>query len=297
MSELAQRVAVAVVAIPVVLGLVYIGGWYVAVPLAGFAGWAAHEVYRFAREKQVEPIEWVGVLAAAAFVLLGAWRPAFRDFAASALGVVIAATVVAAIEAMRTRGPRGNPLSAASITVFGALYSGLSLAFVPLLLALPEARGWTIGAAEVDPVASLYVVALPLAATWVGDAAAYFAGTAWGKGRARLAPTISPNKSWVGFWANVAGGSAAAVAWLIVAGGRLPGVAEAGTWPFAVIGALLGFVAVIGDLLESVFKREAGVKDSGTLFPGHGGVLDRIDSLVFTIPSAYGLLILLGYLP
>ena len=80
----------------------------------------------------------------------------------------------------------------------------------------------------------------PLAATWIGDAAAYFAGTAWGKGRARLAPNISPNKSWVGFWASLAGGSAAAVGWLFVAGGRLPGLTGAGVLPFALIGAVLG---------------------------------------------------------
>ena len=147
-----------------------------------------------------------------------------------------------------------------------------------------------------DPLASLFIVALPLAATWIGDASAYFAGTAWGKGRARLAPTISPNKSWVGFWANLAGGAVAAVAWLFLVQDRLPGLADAGILAFAVVGAVLGFVAVIGDLLESVFKREAGVKDSGTLFPGHGGVLDRIDSLVFTIPTSYALLILVANL-
>jgi phosphatidate cytidylyltransferase len=242
----------------------------------------------------VEPIEWIGVTSAASFVLLAAWRPVFQEYAPFALGVVIGASLIAAIEAMRTRGPDGHPLSAAAVTVFGEIYTGLSLGFIPLLLALPVNRAWGTGTA--DPLASLYIVALPLVATWVGDAAAYFAGTAWGKGRARLAPTISPNKSWVGFWANLAGGAVAGVAWHAVTGGRLPGLAEAGLLPFALIGAVLGFAAVIGDLLESVFKREAGVKDSGTLFPGHGGVLDRVDSLIFTIPASYGLLILLASL-
>ncbi len=292
MNELAKRVAVSVVAIPAVLALVYLGGWFVAAPLAAFAAWGAHEVYRFAQEKDVRPIEWVGVTASASFVLLAAWRPVFREFAPFALGIVIVASVVAALEAMRTRGPEGSPLPAAAVTVFGSIYTGLALGFLPLLLALPVHQGWTTG--SVDPLASLYIVALPLVATWVGDASAYFAGTWWGKGRARLAPTISPNKSWVGFWANVAGAAVAGVAWLSVVGGRLPELAEAGVLPLALVGAALGFVAVIGDLLESVFKREAGLKDSGGLFPGHGGVLDRIDSLIFTIPVSYGLLILLA---
>jgi phosphatidate cytidylyltransferase len=98
----------------------------------------------------------------------------------------------------------------------------------------------------------------------------------------------------VGFWANLAGGSVAGVGWLFVTSESLPGLADAGFILFAVIGGLLGFAAVIGDLLESVLKREAGVKDSGVLFPGHGGALDRIDSLVLTIPTSYLLLIVLG---
>ena len=136
---------------------------------------------------------------------------------------------------------------------------------------------WTLG--TVDSLSSLYIVALPLVATWLGDASAYFVGTEWGRCRSRLAPEISPNKSWVGFWANLAGGSVAGVVWFFVSSERLPGLADAGFLLFAFIGGLLGFAAVLGDLLESVFKREAGVKDSGVLFPGHGGALDRIDSL------------------
>lgn len=294
MSELSKRVAVAVVAIPIVLGLAYLGGWFLAVPLSAFAGWGAHESYRLAHAKGIRPVEWVGVPAAAMFVLLGAWRPTFAGYAPFGLAVIIGVSLLAALEAMRTRGPDGDPLPTVAVTVFGAIYSGLALTFIPFLLALPGARAWT--ALDADPVAPLLVVALPLAATWIGDASAYFAGTTWGKGRARLAPTISPNKSWVGFWASLAGGAATGVAWLFIVQGRLPVLADVGPVPFALIGALLGLAAVIGDLLESLFKREAGVKDSGSFFPGHGGVLDRIDSLVLTIPASYGLLILVVYL-
>jgi len=293
-KEISKRIVVATAAIPLVLGLMYLGGWYLAVPLATFAGWAAHELYRLAQQKGVTPIEWVGVIASVLFVLFAAWRPTFQGFAPFALAVIGLTSILAALEVMRKRGPSGKPLATAAITVFGAIYTGLALSFAPLLLQLPIEYGWTLD--TVDSLASLYVVALPLVATWLGDASAYFVGTEWGRCRSRLAPEISPNKSWVGFWANLAGGSAAGVVWFFVTSERLPGLADAGFVLFAFIGGLLGFAAVLGDLLESVFKREAGVKDSGVMFPGHGGALDRIDSLVFTIPSSYVLLVLLGEL-
>jgi phosphatidate cytidylyltransferase len=140
------------------------------------------------------------------------------------------------------------------------------------------------------------MVALPLAATWIGDASAVVAGSAWGRERAKLAPTISPNKSWVGFWAALLGGAGAAVLWLAIAVRHVPELEPVPFAAMAVGGALLAFAAVLGDLAESLLKREAGVKDSGTFFPGHGGVLDRIDSLIFTLPGAYGVLLLLTWL-
>lgn len=293
MSELAKRVAVAVVAIPLVLGLVYVGGWLLAAPLAVFAGWAAHEVYRMAGRHGVRPIEWAGVSTSAGLVLLATGRPTFGAFAPPALGVIGLLTLVAILEAMRTRGTEGHPLAATAVTVFGAIYTGLALAFVPLLHALPAVRGW---AGETPAqLAGLLVVALPLAATWIGDASAYFAGRAWG--RSKLAPTISPNKSWVGFWAALAGAGAAAFLWLLVAGRFLAEARSTGILLLTLTGVALGLAAVLGDLVESLLKREAGVKDSGTFFPGHGGVLDRVDSLLFTVPGAYVLLMLLDALP
>jgi phosphatidate cytidylyltransferase len=142
-----------------------------------------------------------------------------------------------------------------------------------------------------DPWAGLALIVLPLACTWVGDACAFFAGKAWGK--AKLAPSISPNKSWVGFWADLAGGAVAAGAWYALAAPRLPGL-RLGLPVVLAIGVLLGLGAVVGDLAESLLKRQAGVKDSGTVFPGHGGALDRLDALFVTLPLAYVALALLG---
>jgi phosphatidate cytidylyltransferase len=289
-SELAKRWAVAVVAIPLVLLLGYRGGWTLAVPLAGFAGWAAHECYRLAAAKDVRPLGAIGSATAAGLVLVAAWQPTFAAFAPFALALIGISGMVALVSAMFVRGPDERPLAATSVTLFGAIYAGLSLSFLPLLHALPASLSW--GGGSTPAWSGFLVLTLPLVATWIGDAAAFFAGTWWGK--AKLAPTISPNKSWVGFWADLGGAAVAGVGWILFAGPHLPGLAQLPVAVFACLGALLGLAAVTGDLAESLLKREAGVKDSGTFFPGHGGVIDRIDSLMFTVPTAYWALVVLG---
>jgi phosphatidate cytidylyltransferase len=120
-------------------------------------------------------------------------------------------------------------------------------------------------------------VLLVLVLVWIADSAAYFAGRAWG--RRKLAPTISPGKSWEG----AIGGLIGALLYAIICGYFIQGIAWA---PFLATAALLAMVSIVGDLFESAAKRQAGVKDSGTLLPGHGGILDRIDSATATLPLA-----------
>ena len=295
MSEIGKRWAVAAVGIPIVLVLLYIGGWPIALVVAGFAALGAWECYRLADRGGVAALDWLGAAAAAALVLAAASQPTFTTFAPVALGSIGTLTVVALVLAMAVRGPARKPLEVVAITVCGTIYVGLSLAFVPLLHAMPAERLWTygssVGAASpaVNQWGGLMVVALPLAATWIGDAAAFFVGRAWGKGG--LAPTISPNKSWAGVWAGLIGAGAAGVIWWLVASAVLP-AQPLGPVTAALVGVFLGVCAILGDLAESLLKREAGVKDSGTLLPGHGGVLDRIDALTFTLPAAYAALAL-----
>lgn len=298
MSDLAKRWAVAGVGIPAVLLLLRLGGWPLAVPVSLLAALGAREIYGFAERGGAVPLRGLGVGLGAALVLLAAWRPTFAGFAPLALGLLGAATAVALVAAMRVRGVAGKPLEVVAVTVFGALYAGLGLAFVPLLHALPAAwSASTPGASGPGAWDGLLLVALPLASTWLGDALALFAGTAWGKGG--LAPTISPNKSWVGVWAGLAGAGLAAVVWYLIADARVAGLplasrSVAGALAALLIGVALGVAAILGDLVESLLKRQAGVKDSGTLFPGHGGVLDRLDALTFTLPTAYVALLVAG---
>jgi phosphatidate cytidylyltransferase len=120
-------------------------------------------------------------------------------------------------------------------------------------------------------------VLLLLVLVWIADTAAYFVGRAWGK--RRLAPGISPGKSWEG----AAGGLIGAALYAII----IAFITERGAWLALVATAvLLGMVSIVGDLFESAAKRQAGVKDSGSLLPGHGGILDRIDSATATLPLA-----------
>lgn len=132
--------------------------------------------------------------------------------------------------------------------------------------------------------AGLAMVALPapqllavLALTWIADTTAYFVGTRWG--RRKLAPSVSPGKTWEG----AAGGLAGVLVYAGIMGAMMKGIAWA---PLVGTAALLAALSIVGDLFESAAKRQAAVKDSGTLLPGHGGILDRIDSATAALPLA-----------
>jgi phosphatidate cytidylyltransferase len=138
--------------------------------------------------------------------------------------------------------------------------------------------------------AGAWLVFFPLVVTWVCDTAAMFGGRAIGG--PKLAPTVSPGKTRSGSLAGVVGGLLVAP---LFAAAVFPRVGvTVPLWQLAVIAAVLGVVGQVGDLAESLFKREAGVKDSSQLIPGHGGVLDRLDSLYFVVPMAAAMYRLFG---
>lgn len=170
----------------------------------------------------------------------------------------------------------------------------LCLRLQPLTLVLPTAGAAVLGtfyifgpwwSAIALHAQSPHWLLFALASNWVGDSAAYFAGRAIGKNK--LAPRISPGKSWEGTIAAWFGTVAFAVAYLPWAIGLSYGEA-------ALIGAVVNPAGQVGDLVESALKRGANVKDSGTLLPGHGGWLDRLDSSLFTLPVTHALLLVIG---
>jgi phosphatidate cytidylyltransferase len=187
------------------------------------------------------------------------------------LAIVVAFGIVA-ILVFIAQGARGRPmpgLLGALFTLAGSLYLGYLFGFlVDLWLAGPSAtRGW-LGALPVW----LLLALLP---TWAADSVAYFVGSRIG--RNKIAPRISPGKTWEGTLAGFGGAAVAALLIAVSAGMQ--------TGPALLVAILVGPVGFAGDLFESAIKRAAGAKDSGTLFPGHGGVLDRIDSLIFVAPA------------
>ncbi len=131
-----------------------------------------------------------------------------------------------------------------------------------------------------------WVLFLLLAVVWVGDSAAYFVGRRWG--RTKLAPVVSPNKTWEGAVASVVGALLCGALWSVW---RLGGL----SWPVLIVAIAASVGGQVGDLVESMLKRGAGVKDSGTLLPGHGGMLDRMDAVMFAGPVMLICLWAFGY--
>ncbi len=271
MSNLAQRLLFAAVAIPAVLAIIWFGGWLLAVALAALAVLGTGEVYGLARRQGVEALSGAGFGAAVALPLGAYWMIARSAGVDVALFAAVGWLLALPLLAMR-RGPGARPLAAVAVTVFGVLYAAALPAFLLLLRHSP--------AGPTAPLARTALVAFPLVLTWLCDTAAMAAGSLIGG--ARLAPVLSPNKTWAG----AIGGAVTAVALAAVLG--VAALRPLG-WDVSVpqllgVGLAVGTVGQLGDVAESLFKREAGVKDSSTLIPGHGGVLDRLDSLYYVIP-------------
>lgn len=269
--ELRKRLAVAGIGIPLCAAVVWVGGWLFVAGVATLAAVGAREMAGMLERAGRPVMPWPTAAAAAALPV-----------AAAALGFGTAWTATAALApaamalAMVRFAPEERPATAAALTTVAVLYVGGLLSFaLPLRTGHAPAR-----------TAGTLVFFLPVVVTWIVDTAAYFGGRAWG--RRPMAPTISPNKTVAGGVAALAAGPAATVAYALLllpqAGDPLPGL---GPFPAAALGLLLAAAAVTGDLAESAMKRECGVKDASGLLPGHGGLLDRMDSLLWTIPAAH----------
>ena len=278
--NLLVRIAFAVPAIALSLVVVWLGGWVLAAALALLGMLGTREIYGFARKQGIEPLETLGLGAAAAGPFLMLWAEDYATWESVAYAGSL--WILAVLLAAMARGPERRPLTAVAVTVFGALYASALLAFILAIRHGPHS--------DAHPRASAALVILPLVVTWVCDTCAMAAGTL--VGGPKLAPVLSPRKTWAGAVGGAAGAVVAALVYGPLILDRMALRLDA--LQLAVVGVIVALSAQVGDMAESLFKREIGVKDSSTLIPGHGGVLDRLDSLYFVVPVSAGLFRLLG---
>jgi phosphatidate cytidylyltransferase len=258
LSPFWSRIAVVAVLLPAVIGLVYLGGWCLwALALVGSL-LALHELY--AMVATLRPLR-LGGYAGAIATLLGMQLGGVTWLFAGVLSTLLFAFLVFLVSQSRP-----TFTAAIATTVLGVLWIVGGLACLLLVRKIPEFGLWAV-------LAVMFTV-------FANDTFAFFVGRA--VGRHRMAPAISPGKSWEGF----VGGTLAAVAtaFLVLYRDRdeFLTISES-----LVLGVAVAIAAVLGDLFESAVKRDLGVKDSGRLLAGHGGVLDRIDALLFAGPVAY----------
>jgi phosphatidate cytidylyltransferase len=279
MTNFASRLLVAAVGLPLVLGMLWLGGWWLFTLLAVAACIAVHEFVTTARPlRPLAPAVYGGALLA----LLGAQKGGVVWLLGGFLATFVLAFVFHAVSS--TRAPT---TAAVGSTVLGAAWIGLGLGFVLLLREMHD-HGRLL--------AFTVVLTAFAAATF-----AYFGGRM--VGRHKLAPRLSPSKTWEGLLIGAAAGVFVSFIALYDTrhGHRGAGFLEnaahkyLSVWQAIVLGIVVVLAEVIGDLFESAMKRDLEVKDTGRLLGGHGGMLDRIDGLLFAAPAAYFLVVAYGF--
>lgn len=264
-AGLLPRLAVILLGVPCLYLITLRGGIFflLLVDLIIFLG--LREFYLLMRAKGYEPFEALGYFCALA-VSWYAWRQGV------AVPLILTVSLLLILIRELFRPVISRSLGHMGVTVLGIMYVGWLGSHLVMLRELPRAAG-------ADPAMGARLVFLAALLTWATDTAAYLFGVAFG--RHKLLPRVSPNKSVEGAVGGLLG--AAAVGWLC-----------ASTFvPFitplvgVLLGLAVGIMGQLGDLVESLIKRDAGIKDSADLIPGHGGVLDRFDSLLFTVPVIF----------
>ncbi len=260
LSAFVVRTATAAIYAAIMISAILWGrdlGLGVVLSIAGM--FAVGELYAITRREHRLPNEILGIVAVGSMPIAAALAGWLGLMSAVTALVIAAVAWHVAFRQVRT--------SDTAVTVFGALYVGFLLSFFVLIRQLDDGT--------ILALATLFSV-------WANDVFAYLIGSTLG--RHKMAPRISPHKSWEGF---AAGTAFTMLVWYLT--GLVVDIGLSTAW-LLLVGAAIALAAVLGDLFESRIKREAGVKDSGTLLPGHGGFLDRFDSLILVSIVAYHLL-------
>lgn len=265
--------------VPVLLAFWYGEFWWVALVFI-FTSFGAYEYYVLIERGGYRPARWFGIVWTLA-LLLSHWpRVRLEPELVLTFGFIIIfirillsqQNAAPQAEGGSTRQePGGRPFFDWALTAAGAVYLGLMLGQALALRLLPDGLYWLL---------------LGLGVTMVNDSAAYFVGVTLG--RRRILPALSPKKSWegtVGGWVGATLAGAGVAYWSPL---------DMTVWLGALIGLVGGILALFGDLAISMLKRQIGVKDSGVFLPGHGGFLDRLDSIMFVLPFVFQMALLLG---
>lgn len=250
------RLLTAIVAVPLVIALVALGGWWFFALVAAIFTVAVLEFGAMMRR------DGFPVTPAFAVVLLGVLLLDAQLPQAGLLGPGMSLVLLASL-GWQMAHRQGKPVADWALTIAGALYVGWCGACLLRLRALPDGLWWAL-------------TAIP--AIWLADSGAYSIGRAWG--RHKLAPTLSPGKTWEGYVGGIVVG-ALTTAGLTAVWGLRAGPAGPRPLDGLLLGLLVATLAPLGDLAVSMMKRQVGLKDTGTFFPGHGGALDRIDSILW----------------
>lgn len=292
MSELLKRVIVAIIAIPLAVFVIYIGGWTFNIVVLGISLVALWEYYKIAEKKQAYPNKHIGLVFGAVLILNISYYPIIQAVLYSFFILMMFTLFVLFFELWRKKSNMNLNIST---TLSGVIYIPLSLSFLILIRHLYNdinfLQNSTIDIIRINSPIFLakdsesgWLVLSILISIWLCDSAAFFTGKGFGKHK--LFERISPKKTWEG-----------AIDGFIFGIIAFWGAAEILIKDFPlihsiIIGVIVGIFGQIGDLAESQLKRDAGVKDSSAIIPGHGGFLDRFDSILFVMPIVYIYLIL-----
>ena len=231
---------------------------------------AALEFYRIVANAKAPPLTYFGLIWTAFFILsrnselLSLLEPHFNPDLLTPL--LLTSAVVLSLIGLLARRQKEGAFTSWVWTIAGILYIGWLLSHLVALRGLDDGRNW---------------VFFILFVTWVSDTTAFFIGRRFG--RHKLAPTISPGKTWQGAIGGICGAIVMSILFFTPTPFQLPLVC----WQAILLGVVVSILGQVGDLVESLLKRNMGVKDSGKLMPGHGGILDRIDSVIFASIVVY----------